>query len=312
MLAFGATWWAVFTALTASIPSGLPRAFLIFWGVRFLLGVGESVMYPSSNLWVANWVPTAERGLANGLIFAGVGAGSAFTPPIIAALMVHFGWRTAFWVCAGLGLLVAAGWYGLARDHPDHHPWLNDAERKWIQVGIPKRDQVGGPRLSLGTMFSCREVWAITFSYFCFGYVAIIFFTWFYIYLTKVRGLNLKTGSYYGMLPFVAMALGSALGGWIADAVSRRFGRWWGRCGVAALTMGVAGVIVAVGAHAPSAAAASVILAVRRRLAVPLDQRFLGALGGLGRTLLGLTFRLHEHGRPNRGCGNGGSHPRAR
>jgi len=261
VLAFGATWWAVFTALTASIPTGLPRAFLIFWSVRFLLGMGEAVMYPSSNLWVANWVPTAERGLANGLIFAGVGAGSAFTPPIIAAIMIHFGWRMAFWVCAGLGLLVGAGWYAMARDHPDHHPWVNDPERNWIREGLPQRDQIEGPRLSWGTILSCREVWAITLSYFCYGYVAVIFFTWFYIYLTKVRGLNLKTGSYYGMLPFIAMSLGSALGGWVADAVSRRYGRWWGRCGVAAMGMAGAAVFVAAGADAKSAAAASVILA---------------------------------------------------
>ena len=261
VLAFGATWWAVFTALTASVPVGLPHAFLVFWSVRFLLGVGESVMYPSSNLWVANWVPAAERGLANGLIFAGVGAGSAFTPPLIAAIMLHFGWRMAFWVCAGVGLLVGLGWYGMARDHPDHHPWVNDAERKWVREGLPQHDPVAGPRLSWGVILTCREVWAITLSYFCYGYVAVIFFTWFYIYLTKVRGVNLQTGSYYGMLPFVAMALGSALGGWIADRVCRRFGRWWGRCGVAAFGLGGAAVFVAVGAQAHSAAAASVILA---------------------------------------------------
>ena len=103
-LAFGAGWWAVFTALTACFPAGIARAALMFWGVRFLLGMGESVMYPSSNRWIANWIPTTERGLANGLIFAGVGAGSAFTPPIIRYVMVHLGWRSAFWVCAVLGL----------------------------------------------------------------------------------------------------------------------------------------------------------------------------------------------------------------
>jgi len=293
VLAFGAVWWAVFTTLTACIPTGLARAVLIFWSVRFLLGMGECVMYPSSNRWVASWIPTAERGLANGLIFAGVGAGAAFTPPIVAAIMIHLGWRAAFWVCAALGLLVGLGWYALARDHPDQHAWVNEAERKWIREGLPTsgENQVArtsevevrglrsrgakelkvrvadlegiGPRYSLSwrTILTSRDVWAITLSYFTYGYVAYIFFIWFYTYLTKVRGLDLKAGSYYGMLPFVAMSLGSATGGWIADAISRRFGRWWGRCGFAAMGLAGAAVFVAVGTHAESAGAASLILA---------------------------------------------------
>ena len=63
------------------------------------------------------------------------------------------------------------------------------------------------------------------------------------------------------MLPFIAMALGSATGGWIADVVCRRFGRWWGRCGVAALGMVGAGLFMAAGSQVSTAAAASVILA---------------------------------------------------
>jgi MFS transporter, ACS family, glucarate transporter len=259
-LALGAAWWAVFTALTACFPAGFARAFLMIWAVRCLLGMGESVMYPSSNRWIANWIPTAERGLANGLIFAGVGAGSAFTPPIIRSVMVQLGWRSAFWVCGGLGLVAGAVWYGIARDHPDQHPWPNDAERALIHQGIADRDPLQAPRFAWTTILGNFGVWKLTLSYFCYGYTPAIFFTWFFIYLTRVRGLSLQAASYYTMLPFVLMSIGSAGGGWMADGVCRRFGRWWGRCGVAAFGMIGAGTLMAAGAHARSAAAATVIL----------------------------------------------------
>jgi ACS family glucarate transporter-like MFS transporter len=64
------------------------------------------------------------------------------------------------------------------------------------------------------------------------------------------------------MLPFICMSLGSAGGGWIADIVCRRFGRWWGRCGVAAFGMMGAGLLMAAGSQVSSAAAATVILAM--------------------------------------------------
>ena len=109
ILTIGALWWAVFTALTAIVPAGFAARLLVFLLVRFMLGAGESVMYPSSNRWVADWMPTEERGLANGIIFAGVGAGAAVTPPLIASLMSHFGWHSSFYGCAVLGLLAGAG-----------------------------------------------------------------------------------------------------------------------------------------------------------------------------------------------------------
>ena len=261
MLALGAVWWAAFTALTAGFPSGIAQGFLIILSVRFLLGMGESVVFPSSNRWVANWIPTTERGLANGLIFAGVGAGSAFAPPILRYALVHLGWRASFWMCGVLGVAAAAAWYGMARNHPDHHSWLNDAERKWIHQGIPQRDPLEAPKLSWSTMLASKDVWALTVSYFCFCYTPTIFFTWFFKYLTQVRGLNLSTASYYTMLPFLAMSLGSAVGGWIADIVCRRFGRGWGRCGVAAIGMVGAGLFIAAALHVSTAAAASIILA---------------------------------------------------
>ncbi len=261
VLAFGALWWAVATTLTTAVPMGVAGALVWFWTVRFLLGMGESVMYPSSNRWVANWIPIEERGLANGIIFAGVGAGAAFTPPIIATLMQRYGWRASFWACAAVGLLVGAAWYLLARDQPDQHPWVNEAERRRIREGIERPSASEGSRIPWATLLQSKDVWAITFSYFCYGYVAYIFFTWFFIYLTKVRGLDLKVSSYYATLPFLAMATGSILGGLISDRVSRRFGRRWGRCGVAVFGLGGAAAFVAAGSLVQSATTASIILA---------------------------------------------------
>ncbi len=261
VLACGALWWAVATTLTTAVPIGVASALVWFWTVRFLLGMGESVMYPSSNRWVANWIPVEERGLANGIIFAGVGAGAAFTPPIIATLMQQYGWRASFWACAAAGVLVGATWYLLARDQPDSHPWVNEAERRRIREGIKRPSASEGSRIPWATLLQSKDVWAITFSYFCYDYVAYIFFTWFFIYLTKVRGLDLKVSSYYATLPFLAMATGSILGGLVSDSVSRRFGRRWGRCGVAVFGLGGAAAFVAAGSLAQSATTASIILA---------------------------------------------------
>jgi len=270
VLTGGVVWWGIFTALTALVPADITGAIWLFVAVRFLLGAGEAVIYPAANQFVTRWIPVRERGIANGWIFAGVGAGAGLTPPLITYLMVHYGWRSSFWVCAAVGLLAGAVWFIAARDTPEEHPRVSSSELVAIQSGltVPARN---GPSPEAGAqnrvlvpwrrVVRSREVWAVTISYFCYGYVAWIFFSWFYRYLAKVRGLDLKASAFYSMLPFLAMLGGCLLGGTINDRLTKWRGPRLGRCGLAAFAMAVAGIVIAFGSQVHSAQLASVVLA---------------------------------------------------
>ncbi len=268
VLAVGVIWWGVFTALTAAIPAGIGHGLIFFFAVRFLLGAGEAVVFPASNQFVARWIPTQERGLANGWIFAGVGVGAGFSPPLITYLMVRHGWRASFWVCAGIGLVAGGVWYLMARDTPEEHPGVSTAELALIHAGLPVDTKTETASVDQkpnlvpwSRVFTSKEVLAVTLSYFCFGYVAWIFFSWFYIYLAKERGLNLKATAFYAMLPFIAMAVCCAVGGAYSDQLTRLYGARLGRCVVASVAMTGAAVFLAFGSQVESARLASVVLA---------------------------------------------------
>ena len=266
VLAAGVVWWGVFTALTALAPSNTQFALLWFVGVRFLLGAGEAVMFPASNQFLARWIPKHERGLANGLIFAGVGAGSGLTPPLISYLIFRHGWRASFWVCAWLGLIAAFAWYFISRDRPEEHPQVSATERELISSGLTLSEEASSRTASTQLVpwrrvLTSKDVLAVTVSYFCFGYTAWIFFSWFYSYLVQVRGLDLKSSAVYTMLPFIAMALFCIAGGKVSDALTRVRGARIGRCILASVAILTAGVFVAFGALAGNARIASLILA---------------------------------------------------
>ncbi len=89
-------WWSVFTSALALIPPGIPGALFVILAVRFTLGIGEAIIFPASNRLVASWIPSGERGLANGLIFAGVGVGGGVAPPLITFVMLRHDWRWHF------------------------------------------------------------------------------------------------------------------------------------------------------------------------------------------------------------------------
>ena len=274
VLAGGVLWWGVFTALTASLPTKITGAVIIFLFVRFLLGAGEAIMYPSTNRFVSQWIPSQERGVANGVIFAGVGAGAGTAPAFVTYLMVHYGWRCSFWASALIGLLAGMIWYWIARDKPEHHPQVAPSELSLIRQNraqAPVEDshdpstegqaEVGVvPRPAWRTILTSQSLLAVTASYFSFGYVAWIFFSWFYIYLAKVRGLDLKSTAFYSTLPPLAIVAGSLCGGAINDALSRTYGKRVGRCGVAFFALLAAAGFLVLGSRAASPSVASIVL----------------------------------------------------
>jgi ACS family glucarate transporter-like MFS transporter len=253
--------WGVFTILATVIPRGTAGVVAAFVGARFLLGVGESVFFPASNRVVAKWIPTQERGTANGLFFAGGGVGAAIAPPLMAFIILHGGWRLSFWVCALLGWVAGLAWFGLARDNPEQHPWISARELETIRSGLPESGNRAKAILPWRTILASKDFLLVTYSYFCYGYIAWIFYTWFFIYLSRERGLNLRESSYFATLPFITMAVCCSAGGVLSDFVTRRYGKRWGRCGVAAFGIGLAAVFVASTSSVASPRLAGIVLA---------------------------------------------------
>jgi MFS transporter, ACS family, glucarate transporter len=254
-------WWSVFTALLPTIPPGIPGAILVLLSVRFLLGIGEAVIFPASNRLVASWIPSRERGLANGLIFAGVGVGGGVAPPLITYMMLHHNWRWAFWLCALLGLAAGLLWVLVVRNAPAEHGAVSGAERAYIAAGIPARTASTERPARWRDVVTDGQVAVLTLSYFCYGYVAYIFFTWFFKYLNDVRGLNLKSSALYATLPFVAMALASSLGGLVSDRLVGIVGKRAARCGTAGISLLAASIFVWTATQVADARVAALVLA---------------------------------------------------
>jgi ACS family glucarate transporter-like MFS transporter len=271
VLTFAVLWWGLFTVLTALVPPSLSGSVIILVMVRFALGAGEATMYPATSQFVERWFPMRERGKANGIIFGGVGVGSGLTPPIVTAIVVHYGWRASFWFSAVVGVIAGIVWYLLARDTPKEHPLVQNSE---LDLILQDRESAADTLLTSGRLpsskravpwsriFTSKEVLALTLSYFCFGYVAWVFFGWFYIYLAQARGLNLKTSALYSMLPFVGMTIGCLSGGVASDWIAHRFSLRLGRCLLPASSMAFTALLLVVGSRSEEAQTAGVVLAL--------------------------------------------------
>jgi ACS family glucarate transporter-like MFS transporter len=263
VIALGVVWWGVATALTTVIPPGISQAVLLLIGIRFALGAGEAVIYPAANQFVARWVPEHERGFINGLIFAGVGAGSGLTPLLLAWFIAHHGWRSAFWFSALIGVVAGVIWWWFARDTPEEDPKVSPSELKTIREGIAGdgADAGSAPAISWSAILHRRDLPALFVTYFGFGYTAWIFFSWFFIYMAQVRGFNLKSSAAFSMLPFLSMTVGCLAGGALSDRLTRVYGLRVGRCGLASVAYLFTAIFLVLGSRVQSPQLAGVILA---------------------------------------------------
>ena len=262
ILGAGVLWWGLFSALTTIVHPHQSHALLLLITMRFALGAGEAVIYPASNQFVAQWIPIAERGRANGWIFAGVGAGAGLSIPALTWIISHYGWRASFWFSAAAGLAAGLVWFAMARDVPEDHPLVTSDELKLIQATrSAERSRGSGTPVSWSAAIWNRNVVALTLSYFSFGYVAWIFFSWFFIYMAQVRGLNLKASGLVSMIPFMAMTVCCLAGGLISDGLSKRLGLRAGRCGIAAVSLVITAIFLIIGSHVRGPYTASFILA---------------------------------------------------
>jgi MFS transporter, ACS family, glucarate transporter len=227
---------------------------LAFRIIRFSTGVGEAAVSSNVTRVIASWTALRERGFASGLQVCGLGLGGTLTPIVIAWTMVHWGWRTAFYICSALAFLVVLLWQFYATDWPEEHPGVNAAELQLIHPGsrkgdVRRRDDAAAVRVPWLKMLANLSVWGLILGYACQGYAFYVYYNWFYFYAVKVRGLPIMQAAVWTSAPFAAMALLSPLGGWFSDRVARNLGRRRGRLTAVWLGMGLSTALLLLGSH---------------------------------------------------------------
>jgi MFS transporter, ACS family, glucarate transporter len=258
VLTVAIVWYSIFLAAMAIVPRlpaarwlGLAWSFAI---VQLLIGAGEGFTPPNSAKIVGSWMSSNKAGLGISFTTLGIGLGGAVTPPFIAWTMQRWGWRTSFWLCGLIGIVVAIVWAFYVTDRPDQHPHVNSAElellRRPAELGrgeAARKSVVGRP--PWGRIFSSRSVWSLLLSYTCRAYTLYFFNTSFFTYLVRARGLTVMRGGFWGATPFLAILLISPIGGWVSDTAVRRLGKRRGRQTAVWIGMTFSAVLVWVGCN---------------------------------------------------------------
>lgn len=202
ILAGGFFLWSAATALT-----GLAQTFAIVFLMRLVLGVGESIAYPSYSRILANNFPEHHRGVANAVIDAGTKLGPAAGTLLGGLLMAAYGWR-AFFIALGFASLL---WLV---------PWV-----LWMPRGtsVSSRTEPGTVP-SVGAILRQPAAWFSGFGLFCTNYFWYFLLTWLPPYLETERHFSKERMAWFGSAAYFAVAVSAVGSGWASDRLISRGG----------------------------------------------------------------------------------------
>ncbi len=190
----------LFVWSAATVCSGLAHTFAMIFGLRLLLGIGESVAYPSYARILVNYFPEHHRGFANALIDAATKAGPAVGTLLGGLMMMRYGWRPFFILLGIAGMLWLLPWY------------------RWMPRGAAVAARTEPGRVpSVLDILRQRSAWCTALGQFCSNYFWYFLITWLPGYLEKERHFPKDKMAFFGSVSFLLIGVVSLTCGWLSD-----------------------------------------------------------------------------------------------
>jgi MFS transporter, ACS family, D-galactonate transporter len=209
VLALGILLWSA-----ATVGTGLVRGFTLLLAMRLILGIGESVAYPSYSKIISRHFSESQRGRANSFICAGQASGPAIGTLVGGLLIARVGWRLSFIVFGFASLLWLLPWLRYLRQpsrsgEPDSKVATDD-----IKITRAGELPAGASILQI---LQQRSAWGTFGGLFAYNYVWYFFITWLPTYLVRERQFSVKTMSVVTSLAFFVLAISALTSGWLSD-----------------------------------------------------------------------------------------------
>ena len=223
--------WSAFTAAC-----GFASSFLMLGAFRFGVGVGEAGLSPPSHSLISDYFEPKRRASALSIYSFGIPLGTMLGAILGGYLVQNFSWRLAFMIVGIPGVLVALAIKLLIKEPPRGHSEPEQPPTSADAVAVvepPKPAATLGGELSeiwavMGILFTkwpvVNMVLGVTLVSFA-GYGAGQFIPPYFI---RTFGLNYaQVGLITGLVGGFSSGLGTLVGGFLSDRMSKMSARWY-------------------------------------------------------------------------------------
>ncbi|MEU5594254.1 MFS transporter [Streptomyces sp. NPDC020298] len=171
---------------------------VMFYSLRFLLGVAEAGFFPGAMLYITQWLPDARRGRATAVFLGGSAAAGVVTGPVTGALLeLHgasgiAGWRWMFGLEGAFSVVVGiiAGFFLVSRIEDAR--WLTSEEKRALRAAVAKDEEARAraPRTSRLKLIFHPQVALLTGVFFATTLTGYAITFWLPSLIEEIEGLS--------------------------------------------------------------------------------------------------------------------------
>ncbi len=203
--------------------SGLAVQLWHFYGSFIVNGIAMAMvgLVPTTTV-ISNWFKK-RRGMAIGIMSAGIGAGGLILSPVLGGLIIpRFGWRFAFFVlaCFVAGVIPLA--LLIVKTKPADMGLYPDGARNASEAAAAETERLALSGWTLREAVSTPTFWLIALSFFTFSVAEVGVLQSEVPYL---QGIGFSAGMAAGLHGMVGLwsTIGKFFFGWLCDKIQPRF-----------------------------------------------------------------------------------------
>ncbi len=219
--------WSCILWGTLASATGLISNVNILYGVRFMLGVVESAVWPALIILLSRWFTRPERSKANTFLTLGNPATIIWMSVLSGYLIESFGWRGMFIVEGVPAILWAFCWWYLVDDKPKEADWLTEIEKREFEEELKQEQQQIKPVKNYAEAFKSKAVILLCFQYGFWSIGAYGFIMWLPSIINAAPDTGIVMTGWLSTIPYLFAIIGMFLASYFSDKSLNRKAFIW-------------------------------------------------------------------------------------
>ena len=209
--------WGVLSGLT-----GIIRDYWLLVVDRTLLGVAESLIFPSMLILLTNWFTRQERSRANAILILGNPVTVMWMAAVTGYLIHAVGWQMTF-ILEGIPSIVwAFVWIVVARDQPREAAWLSQASSQHLEAALELEQTALPPHRNLASALRVPSVILLCVQYFFWSFGVYGLVLWIPEMIRSGSARGIETIGLLSAAPFLLAVVLMLLVAYFSDRVLNR------------------------------------------------------------------------------------------